>query len=120
MNTMGGYGGLNLNINTPLNTPTLLQPRMNAPIFNNEQEAMNYQIGPDSSVLGLDAQKQLVWIIRTDSNGNKVVCEAHYLGDKYVPEPEPNIHDLEKRIGGFEETLTNLVKRFDTFEELIK
>ena len=112
--------GLNLNISTN----PFLKPRMAIPVFSERQDAMNYPMGPDSSIIGLDSSQQLMWIVKTGPNGEKVMCDAFHIGEKYVPEPEPDIRDLQKRIEGIETNMgtmfEQLGKRFDKFEEMIK
>lgn len=119
-------------VNTPyVNIGTmgnpLLKPRMEIPVFNSKQDAMEYAMGVDSSVIGMDGLKQVVWIIKTDSTGAKILCEPRLLGDVYVPEPEPDIKEMDKKLGDIgeklnmlEEFMASVNKRFDAFEELIK
>lgn len=106
--------GINVNINP------MLTPRTEIPVFRNRDEAMNYPMGVDSSIIGFDADKPVVWIIKTDQNGKKVVCDPRNLGDLYVPEPEPDIREMDKKIGNIEEKIDGLIGRFSKFEELMK
>lgn len=107
-NTVSGYG---------TNLGALLAPRCEIPVFKNESEARAYSMGVNSSIIGFDEKMQVVWIVRTGPNGEKTLCEPHYLGDIYVPEPEPDVRDLAKQISSIDSKITELSNRF---EELIK
>lgn len=116
-NPYPNYGyGVNLNVSTN----PLLFTRHEIPVFKDESDAMNYQLGPDSGDIGLDAEKKVMWIVKTGPNGEKTVCKAYNIGDPYIPEPEPDVRSMEKKINDIEGALEKLVGRFDKFEELIK
>ena len=106
--------GVNFNFNP------VLTPRCEIPVFKDRSEAMNYPMGTNSSIIGMDSEKNVVWIVKTGPNGEKVICDPYILGDPYVPEPEPDVRSMDKKIGSIEDTLSHLIERFDKFEELIK
>ena len=106
--------GINVNVNP------MIVPRSEIPVFANKDEAMAFRMGVDSSVIGFDAKNQVVWILRTDQFGKKTVCEPRVLGDIYVPEPEPDVREMEKKIGSIEEKIDGLITRFGQIEGALK
>ena len=56
--------------------------------------AMALAMGPDSSALALDEDLDVLWIIMTDQQGNKVMVEGREIGNKYEPPKAVTMEDL--------------------------
>lgn len=76
--------------------PTLSQigPRMKVDRVKGFEGAKAYNIGPDSSVLLLDADLDVLWIVMTDQNGEKALIEGRHIGGKYDPPKPVTMEDL--------------------------
>ena len=71
---------------------------------NGENGAKAYLMPPDSSALLLDESAPLVWLTQTDGAGYKTV--SAYKIEPYVPEPQPDMVTLLKKINELEERLS--------------
>ena len=93
----------------PYSTWSNIQPRtFNAPLpvyhaepIHGENAAWQFPMGPNSEIWLPDADRDLVWWIRTDQNGNKNV-----LSFDVKPHQEPKATDMDEilaRLGALEE-----------------
>ena len=76
-------------------------PHYDAPLLNGKQDALNFMIGPNSSIWLPDANENIIWWIKTDSNGNKNVSAWDVSPHK---DPEPvDLTALQERLANVEE-----------------
>ena len=76
-------------------------PHYDAPIIHGETEANNFAIGPNSSIFLPDADKDIIWWIKTDNFGTKTVTAFDV---KIHEEPKPiDINSLVARLDAMEE-----------------
>ena len=93
--------GMNININ-PANQMFL--PRVTVREVEGEQGARNVQMGPNSSEVFIDKTANRVWLVVTDDKCNKTSVSGFTIAP-YVPEPEPDMHDIMRRLAKIEEAL---------------
>lgn len=91
-------------------TPTLPQigPKMTVDRVKGYEGAKAYNMGPDSSVLLLDADLDVLWIVMTDNQGNKVLIEGRKIGDKYDPPKPVTMEDLMAEMREMKDKLKQL------------
>ena len=70
---------------------------------NGENGARAFQLAPNSSVLLLDENSPIVWVVQSDGAGYKTVTP--YTSTPYKPEPEVDLKSLEDRIKRLEESV---------------
>ena len=78
-----------------------MAPHYETPVLNGRADANNFLMGPNSSIILPDANDDIVWWIRTDSNGNKNVTAWDVN-----PHQEPkavDLNDLQARLANVEE-----------------
>lgn len=83
-------------------------PQMEIQKVNGEESARNYPIGPNSSVILLDAVNPLIWVVVTDSSGYKTINP--FTITPYIPETPVTAADLKDQIG-------SIIDRLDKIEE---
>lgn len=93
--------GMNININ-PANQMFL--PRVTVREVEGEQGARNVQMGPNSSEVFIDKTANRVWLVVTDDKCNKTSVSGFTI-TPYVPEPEPDMHDIMRRLEKIEEAI---------------
>lgn len=67
-----------------------------------EKDAAMYQLPPNSSALLLDQTSPKVFLVQTDFSGHRTMTA--YKIEPYVPEPEPDLMDIMKRLERLEES----------------
>ena len=70
--------------------------------------AMAFDLAPDSSVLALDQENNLIWVIATDQNGSKSLVKGFHIGDEYVPPKPVTMEDLMNEIRDMKSRVINL------------
>ena len=102
-----------LNMAQPIQNNPVIQPfvpQRNIERVNGLDGANALNLGPNSSVLALDENLNVVWVIATDQNGTKTLVKGICLGEEYVP-PKPvtmedllsEIRDMKSRVMKLEE-----------------
>ena len=120
----GLIGNQGLNLNSTLN-PIFL-PQTTITEVDGLKDVMAIPMGPNSSMLALDKNKPILWVIRTDQNRSKVDTLQFDLSP-HVPEPDPTVKGLEDRVGSIEsrfdsvdESLKKVTEMMKKFEEMMK
>ena len=93
--------------------PALKQPRT-IDYVQGQTGAQNFDLAPKSSVLALDQDLNVLWVIATDQNGSKSMVKGFHIGDEYIP-PKPvtmddlmaEIRDMKNRVMNLEEDRNN-------------
>ncbi len=70
--------------------------------------AMAFDLAPDSSMLALDQENNLIWVIATDQNGSKSLVKAFHIGEEYVPPKPVTMEDLMSEIRDMKSRVINL------------
>lgn len=70
--------------------------------------AMALDLAPDSSMLALDQENNLIWVIATDQNGSKSLVKAFHIGEEYVPPKPVTMEDLMSEIRDMKSRVINL------------
>ena len=78
-------------------------PRQEIIRVNGENGARALQMAPNSSVLLLDENSPIVWLVITDGAGYKTV--SPYTITPYQPEPPVDVRGLEERLKRLEDML---------------
>ena len=76
-------------------------PHYETPLLNGRNDANNFLIGPNSSIILPDAREDIVWWIRTDNYGNKSVIPWDISLHKEVTPVDLN--ELQTRLANVEE-----------------
>lgn len=95
--------------------PTAVQeympaPRMEIQRVTGEESAKKYPIGPNSSVILLDTDNPLIWVVTTDASGFKTVTP--FAITPYEPEKPVSTDDLRNQ-------LSMLTDRIEKLEGMI-
>ena len=83
-------------------------PQMEIQKVNGEESARAFPIGPNSSVILLDTNEPIIWVIVTDSSGYKTV--SPFTITPYIPEKPITTSDLN-------DTLVSVLDRLQKIEE---
>lgn len=90
----------------PYSTPTwgnYRTPTYTATPIHGENAAWQFPMGPNSEIYLPDADKDIIWWIRTDATGNRTVTPFDVLPHK---EPEPvDMNSILERLNNLEEKL---------------
>lgn len=78
--------------NAPVVQPFM--PQKTIEYVKGQEGANALNLGPNSSVLALDSDQNVVWVIVTDQNGSKSIVKGYCLGDEYVPPKPVTMEDL--------------------------
>ena len=94
------------NNNVPYNFQPQMQMYGRLPVYradpiHGENAAWQFQMGPNSEIYLPDADKDIMWWIRTDANGNKNVIALDVMPHK--KEPQIDVNDLATRLAAVEE-----------------
>ena len=87
---------------------------MEIPRVTGEESARNYPIGPNSSVILLDTNDPLIWVVVTDASGFKTVTA--YSIAPYKPEKPMSENELKNQLTALTDRLKDLETKFDNFE----
>lgn len=112
-NGMNPYAALN---QAAFSMPTIQQPapQMEIPKVNGEESARAFQIGANSSVILMDNNKPLIWVVVTDASGYKTVTP--FTIAPYTPEQPITTTDLDNRLQSITERLNKLEERMKANE----
>lgn len=91
-----------------------LKPQRTIDYVQGPTGAQNYDLAPNSSMLALDQDMNVIWVIATDQNGSKSMVKGFHIGEEYVP-PKPvtmddlmaEIRDMKSRVMNLEEDRNN-------------
>lgn len=83
--------------------PSISPQRVEIPHVNGQNGAQAYQIPSNSSVLLLDDNAPIVYLVRTDSACYKTVTP--YTIQEYVPEPPVDVKSLLDRVSKLERSV---------------
>ena len=83
-------------------------PQMEIQRVNGEESAKAFPIGPNSSVMLLDSDNPLIWVVTTDASGYKTVTGFNIT--PYIPKQPVTTSDIK-------DELSAIVKRLDSIEE---
>lgn len=73
---------------------------------NGEQGAQSYPLAPNSDIVLVDTSQPIIWIKKTDGNGNASVTP--YDISLHIQKPQPTNEELLAKINGLEEELNNV------------
>ena len=96
-------------INNPIQLPA---PTMEIPKVNGEESARAFNIGPNSSVILMDNDKPLIWVVVTDASGFKTVTP--FTITPYTPEQPVNAETLKGEMESISDRLTRLEERMNS------
>lgn len=88
-------------------------PTMEIPKVNGEESARAFNIGPNSSVILMDNDKPLIWVVVTDASGFKTVTP--FTITPYTPEQPVSAADLKGEMAGICDRLNRLEERMDDY-----
>ena len=84
-----------------------------------EAGARALTMAPNSGKLALDKSAPILWVIKTDNYGNKVMV-APWDITPHVPEPDPAIKALDSRMTSMEGKFDAILEQLNKFEEMMK
>ena len=70
--------------------------------------ATGFDLAPNSSMLALDQDENIVWVIATDQNGSKSMVKGFRLGEEYIPPKPVTMEDLMSEIRDMKSRVINL------------
>ena len=85
-----------------------LKPQRSIDYVSGMDGATNFDLAPNSSVLALDQDMNVLWVIATDQNGSKSMVKGFYIGDEYVPPKAVTMEDLMVEIRDMKNRVINL------------
>ena len=91
------------NYNNPFPYPTPFSNSIEIPHVNGQNGAMAYQLPGNSSILLLDDNAPIVYLVKTDSAGYKTITP--YSITEYKPKPAVDMESLLNRIDEIERRL---------------
>ena len=106
------FNGIYANTSSPTFNIPVAQPQMEIQRVNGEESAKAYPIGPNSSVLLLDVNDPLVWVVTTDASGFKTVTP--YTITPYQPEKPISADDIRNQMEKINSRLDRLEERMNT------
>ena len=109
---MGIHDIANLYPSKPIVNPTIPQTPSVQSFMKRQIEyvkgydgAAAYPLAADSSAILPDADMPVIWVIMTDSNGNKTMVKGYNLGDEYIPPKPVTMEDLMAEMKAMNERL---------------
>ena len=93
------------------NLPSYQPPQVEIPKVNGEESARAYQLAPNSSVILMDVNKPLIWVVVTDASGYKTV--SPFTITPYTPDPPVTNADLDPRFEAITSRLDKLEARLN-------
>lgn len=103
---------------SPVINPVVPQLQMPSPqmqvqtVSGGEESAKAFSMGPNSSVILLDANDPLIWFVSTDASGYKTV--KPFTITPYVPEEPVSPSDLKDQLSQINNRLDMLEERMNT------
>lgn len=92
---------------------TGLSPQMEIQKVSGEESAKAFPIGPNSSVILLDANNPLIWVVTTDSSGYKTVNP--FTITPYIPKQPVTTDDLKDQLGSIVTRLEKIEERMSSY-----
>ena len=74
-----------------------------------EESARAYPLAPNSSIILLDSNNPLIWVVTTDASGYKTVNP--FTITPYTPEKAPSAEDINERLKVINDRLEKLEER---------
>ena len=90
-------------------------PIMEIPKVNGEESARAFNIGPNSSVILMDNDKPLIWVVVTDASGFKTVTP--FTISPYTPEQPVSAEALKGEMDGIYDRLSKLEERMNGYAQ---
>lgn len=90
-------------------------PTMEIPKVNGEESARAFSIGPNSSVILMDNDKPLIWVVVTDASGFKTVTP--FVISPYTPEQPVNAETLKGEMDSICDRLNKLEERMNGYAQ---
>ena len=114
---MGLYDAIGYNPNGNGNPIAVLPSQIDE--VDGEAGARALPMAPNSGKLALDKNAPILWVIKTDNYGNKVMV-APYDTIPHVPEPDPAIKALDGRMTNMESKFDEILSQLNKFEGMMK
>ena len=70
--------------------------------------AVSFDLAPNSSMLALDQDDNIVWVIATDQNGSKSMVKGFRIGEEYIPPKPVTMEDLMSELRDMKSRVINL------------
>ena len=97
----------------------MLVPQSQIDEVDGEGGAKALTMGPNSGRLALDKNNPILYVIRTDNLGNKVLIASYDL-TPHIPEPDPAVKALNERMNNIESKFETIMSKLTSFEEALK
>lgn len=104
------------NLYNPFTNPTLTFPQYQQPLqqteiqkVTGEESARAYPLGPNSSIILLDSNNPLIWVVTTDASGYKTVNP--FTITPYTPEKPLSQSDVNEQLEKVNARLDKLEER---------
>ena len=88
------------------NLPQTYAPQMEIQKVNGEESTKAYSIGPNSSVILLDTNDPLIWVVTTDASGYKTI--KPFTITPYIPDEPIKADEIKSQIDSISDRLNKL------------